>query len=164
MPEPDKGILPGELHIAGLFNEISEEELAPLAAHAERVIYRKGQSIFQEQELAFDFFILLEGLVFLHVVSITPSYDVTVDRLEPGDIIGEQSMAGAQRRNATATCMRQSEVIRVPLDQFEKFVQERPHLGSTIYRRLSGLMARRQDRLARRLLNMLRAQLFGDNG
>ena len=86
------------------FKGLCANEIASMLAEARRISYPKGSEIFEQEEEARSFFVLLSGR--LRLVRLTAAgQQVVVNYVAPGDIFGIGKMIGLPTYPATATAV-----------------------------------------------------------
>lgn len=110
------------LEVVPLFESCSRRELGRIAALADEVEVREGKELTRENDQGREFFVLVEG-----------SAEVsrkgrTVNRLGPGDFLGEIALLGDGPRTATVTTTAPSKVLVLTRRDFRGLMQDVPSL------------------------------------
>lgn len=113
------------------FKSIPEDQLLTLFPKK----ISKGESIFNEGDPPEAVFILKSGLV--KTVKYT-SHDVpsTIDFIMPGQMIGMIAVLDNKNYPVTATTLRDSEVIRLPISAFHAFLQSSTDFRKEVFRQV----------------------------
>jgi len=129
------------LNTAELFTGIGEQTLAAIMALARKEQYAAGTSLYDIGDPADDFFILDSGRV---------EFLIGRERASPagfmlrkGELFGWAALLESQpHRIARATCLEESEVLRINGKQALQALAADPASGFLVMRRLSSLIAR----------------------
>lgn len=129
----DSSHLKEQALLAGL----SDEELENLASLGTRRIYRAGQRIVAAEEPATSLFFLQSGMV-----SVKLSSGVRLATLDQGMEFGEMSLLD-ERRTADVWADTDVSCLELPIEEFDRFRREHPHIGERIARNLAAILAKR---------------------
>lgn len=136
------------LHRIGLFHRFSDVELAALAADVEERPFREGERLFAQGDAGGSLLLLAEGVVEVRVR--VDCGETPLERLRPGDVLGEISLLTGQPRTASAVALTDGLAFEIRKEHLEPILRARPQLAED----LAELMARRQsfnrERLAAR--------------
>ena len=138
------------LQNCGLFEHLSDADLAELEARARQRKVPKNGTIYFPQDDADAVYVLLEGRV--RLVSITREGKQAILALfGPGDLFGELALAGADQRDEYAEAAVASKVLAIPRDAVEAVMEQNAALTLAVTK----LIGWRRRRLERRLRNLL---------
>lgn len=122
-----------------LFSGVSDAGLAKLAERTARVVLPAGKSIMTRDEAAGDIFVCLAGLV--RVVIYAPSGQaIGFSRLQPGDLFGEIVSAEPDQPAACIEALRDSELLRVPMDLVHAMIDDEPHFRRHLIEHMLGVL------------------------
>jgi NTE family protein len=131
-----------------LFREVTPEELAALAPRFTETTHRKGEVLFTEGDEGGGFFVVVRGE--LEVLGGGAEKHV-VNRLGPGDHLGEVALLLGGRRTATVRVSRAARLLALSADEFRALLEQSPRVLTVIARDLSRqLDARTRQELPRR--------------
>jgi len=116
---------------------LSDNELARLAKLGIVRNYAAGERIIAADEPASSLFFLQSG-----VVSVKLPSGVRLATLDPGMEFGEMALLD-ERRTADVWADTQVNCLELPIEQFDRFRREHPHIGEHIARNLAAILARR---------------------
>lgn len=161
MPHLDRSLVSSFSLFAGL----PPDELDQLLKEAQSVRYPKGSPVFQQDEEAHSFFVLLHG--HLRVVKVTPEgQQVVVRFVTPGEVFGVAMAIGRTTYPATASAIADSVALVWPSTAWPRLVARCPTLAMntlhTVGRRLQDAHTRVvemstqqvEQRVARALLRL----------
>lgn len=132
--------LRAKLRRFALFSELLPAELNALAFEVEWIGLPGGWLLFQEGEYDDSLFVVLTGR--LGVLSGGLSGEQTlINHIAPGETVGEMALLSGAARSATVMAMRDSELIRLRKESFEKLAERHPR----ILRFIAGLLVRRLE-------------------
>ncbi|MBN4080259.1 Crp/Fnr family transcriptional regulator [Beggiatoa alba] len=99
-------------------------------------LYNKHDFVFQAGTLKKNFHLLLSGRVKLYRVS-SLGREVTQWFCFPGEAFGLAELAHKNQQSIYAQCCEQSEVLAIPLNQFNHFIKNSPEIAVQIIEQLS---------------------------
>jgi glutaminase len=120
-----------------LLSGLTDEELAGLAALGTQRTYRLGQRIVAAEEPAASLFFLQNGMVSVKLPS-----GVRLASLDQGMEFGEMALLG-ERRTADVWADTDVTCLELPIEEFDRFRREHPHIGERIARNLATILAKR---------------------
>jgi len=123
-----------------LFSVLSARELAPLAELLVEVSYQSGDTVCREGEEGNTLFVVLSGELDVHGGS-----GRVINRLGPGEVLGEMSMLHGGKRAATVTVARSARLLALDRSAFERFLLPNPK----VLEYFSRLLAQRLATMAR---------------
>jgi CRP-like cAMP-binding protein len=109
-----------------LFEGLSEDELAELAAWFEVKTVSEGVRLASEGASGYSFFVLVEGSAVVTVA------DETIAAYAPGDFFGEMAILGDGRRNATVTTTSPACVLSLFGTEFRRLQQVQPAIAAQL--------------------------------
>jgi glutaminase len=120
-----------------LLSGLTDEELTALSALSTPRRYKTGQRIVAADEPATSLFFLQSGMVSVKLPS-----GVRLASLDQGMEFGEMSLL-EERRTADVFADTNVECLELPIEEFDRFRRERPHIGERIARNLAAILAKR---------------------
>jgi CRP-like cAMP-binding protein len=145
-----------ELRREGVFADLSEPELAELAAIARPRKLKAGQTLMAEGEGGTSMFVLCEGtaevsraLVLAGDEGGLRDDEKVLDQISAGGepvsqpVLGEMALFCDAPRSATVTALTDCLLCELEREAFLGFIEERPALGVKVLRRLSALLSER---------------------
>lgn len=137
-----------QLRRIGLFRRFSDAELAALAADVEERPFHDGELLFAQGDAGGSLLLLAEGVLEVRVQG--NGGETPLERMRPGDVLGEISLLTGQPRTASAVALTDGLAYEIRKQHLEPILRARPQLAED----LAALMARRQafnrERLAAR--------------
>jgi len=106
---------------------LSDAELQTLSDGLKEVRCGSGQALIETGEKNIATYIVLEGQIEIFVVT-QLGIEQTLDRVGPGGLVGEMAIASGGRRHTDARAIEASRLARIPLEIFERLLQEKPEL------------------------------------
>ena len=116
-------------HIA-LFAQMSESELARVAALGEPVDAEAGAVLIDQGDVGVECFLVLEGEAGIF----TGGHHVAT--IGPGAVVGEMALIGHKPRNATVTAQSRMRLLAFNISSFKQLLDEMPVAQRYIYERL----------------------------
>lgn len=114
-----------------IFTGLSEKEKSEIASKFTELNVKKRGFVYSSGDKAETVYILKEGRIKITRFS-EEGKELTVDILEPGDILGELSLAGEQERETDAIAMEDSFLCVIKRKDFEDFIGKMPGLSFSI--------------------------------
>lgn len=127
-----------------------------LASMAELQPVYRGQTIIEEGEPGDELLVLVRGRAGVHVESISPYVEIGINKLDPGDLIGEMSLLENVPRAATVVALEPGEVARLRAHDLEALFQDHPEWGLAFMRNVASILSARLRAQNRRVLNLMR--------
>lgn len=149
-----------ELARVAVFSMLSPEELELVASCCKRRCHYKGEAIFEDCDPGDDLFVILRGRISIRLESITPHYEVVITSLGEGQVIGEMALLGSERRSASAVCTEPTETLQINGPALRALFEKHPRLGFVVVSNLGRILSDRLRRMNRRLLSLLRINLY----
>ena len=114
--------------------------------------YTEGTVLFKEGENADNLYILEEGITDLLIDEDTFIYSIT----EQSDIFGWSSLVESAKYTATAICLTDVKVLKIPTKTLQRIFNENPEIGNVVFRRLAGIFNKRLTKTYRKFLAALK--------
>ncbi len=137
----------------GLFEGFTREQLRLIAFGAESMTLGAGRDIYAEGATADCAFIIASGSVVLF--SEQQERRKIVDKLGPGDILGELALITEGRRLTSAMTESETRLVRLSRSTFHRILEEFPETAVLLHRRISKnlqAMIARMEATASRLI------------
>jgi len=137
-----------ELKNYALFAEIPDSDLKDLASEMILKNYDKGEIIFEEEDKAEYFFVILSGSVLIL------RKNVQIAQLESGDYLGEMSLLQDQIRSATVKAESDTVVLEFKVDGFKKYITKNPKSLLVISKNFNERLKRHNDLVVSQYLDI----------
>lgn len=138
----DEGARARVLRGCGLFADLPEPDLQRLAAASSARRYRRGQFVVHEGDPGDALLVVAEGS--LKAVTTSPhGEELLLAVVEPGESVGELTVADGGERSATVAALTDAAVVRIPRESVLAVAEHSPALT----RALLGSLARTVRRL-----------------
>jgi CRP/FNR family cyclic AMP-dependent transcriptional regulator len=119
-----------------LESSFSKEWIARFEDYAVPKSYSKGTLIFSQGDESDGMFVIREGKVKVFM-SDENGKEMLIDILGPGEIVGEVSSLDGQPRTASVAAMANTQVAKISLQEFQRFLEENSGLALEIIRVLA---------------------------
>lgn len=119
-----------------LFSSLGREELDRLALMTTPMRFAPDDVVFREGDPGDALFVVVTGQ--LRVLVSTPSGDMKLNTLGPGDIFGEIAVLDGRGRTATVAANQESELLRIGRQEFLIFLEDYPRYMSTLLQIVAG--------------------------
>ena len=110
-----------------LLGELSDDEMARVAASAETARYLRGDVVFAEGDEPDKFYVVVSGRIAIAKKSID-GRESMVALMERGDVFGEMPLFDGDVRSADARALEPSELIELPYTPIKAVYDSRPML------------------------------------
>ena len=128
-----------------LFKLLTPSELEAVAEVVREKNYRRGESIFVENQDGDTVYIISSGTV--KITKLCQGKDLEVITLYAGDFFGEIALFERVPRTGTAKVIENSTVMLLSRDDFARLISRNPYAGIKIMYRIIQDMAKRLQRM-----------------
>jgi CRP-like cAMP-binding protein len=135
------------LRETGLFCRLEEEALLKLADRTVPQVYRKGETIFVQDERGDRLFIIVDGVVKLLVRS-RSGEAIELIRHSRAAVLGELAVLDDGPRSASAEAVDRTILLSLARDDLFEVLRTRPDVGEALLRWLVGIVRRTTKDLA----------------
>ncbi len=122
-----------------LFKGVSQRFITRIANGSDEQTYKRSSVIFERDEEASHFYVLVAGDV--HIEIVETEGVLAVNR--PGEVFGWSALVEPYRYTATAKCVRDTRVIKISRDIVESAIKDHPNEGLAVLKNLTGIIANR---------------------
>lgn len=122
------------------FAGLDHQDLEEIQRIGETVSFRAGQALVERGDPGDAMYILLSGAAEVDVGG-------RFHRIEPGDFLGEMAVMSDERRMATVTAVEDGEALRIPAEDFEAVLLQRPRVGLNILKTTMDRLREVQQRI-----------------
>ncbi|MEQ8822393.1 MAG: Crp/Fnr family transcriptional regulator [Sumerlaeia bacterium] len=157
--EPDTRIR-DILRACPLFLEVPVRDLDRIAASCQLFRTYRGQTLMEEGDEDNDVFLILSGRATVSVESISPFIQVSLSRLNPGEVAGEMSLVSDDVRSATVVAETPGDVLQVKGEELKAMMKDDPQFGYLMMRNVASILSRRVRQMNRRLTNLVKGPYF----
>lgn len=141
-----------------LFRNMAPEVLQRIAAHFEPVQYEVGQILFREGDPGDSLIIMGDGDVEVtKVVGQTPH---VLNRLGPGEHVGEMALISKQRRSATVRAMRSFKGLVLKQAGFDSLLEQEPLFAREMLHAISERLRRTDETALEQMVTAHQALTF----
>jgi len=130
-----------ELKLIPLFSELTEDELADIAAIAMEQTFKKDTMILIEEEVGSTMFIILNGRVKISRIS-DEGREVILSILVDGDFFGEMAILDGQTRSANAVTLEETQMMVIRRDNFLQILHKYPQVAINLLKELAHRLRR----------------------
>lgn len=130
-----------EIPPLGIAKDLPEPERALLGYFGEFLTVPAGATLIEEGQPQDSLFFLISGL--LHVRTMVDDKSTLIDRIEPGESIGEINIFDPGVASATVSARTHSQVWRVSRNHIETFIAAHPGVGARLLAGILTVMSRR---------------------
>ncbi len=141
-----------------LFSELETSQLEKIVALSHNKSVKKKQIIFHKGEMGSQLYLLLNGQIQISSIS-DQGKEIILNFIEPGDLFGEISLFDGKDRTATATALKNSELLFINRHDFMTFLEETPKAAINMLAGLSSLIRKTNILLEDMLFRPLSSRL-----
>ena len=127
-----------------LFRDASPQDLAAVAAIAERKAYMVGEYLYHAGDIPDGLLVIESGTIDI----VLKDNDLTVASVGAGQALGEMAFFERTGRLASALTRESTHLIRLPFDKLDKVLADHPNLAMAFYRHACVFFARQLRALA----------------
>jgi NTE family protein/lysophospholipid hydrolase len=134
-PDPSRTARDGGLAAAfpELFQGLSEAAVSDLEAEFQRVHVTAGETLIRQGERADCMYLVVSGRLRAYVER-SDGPDAAVGEIARGEIVGEMGLLIDEPRSATIRALRDSEVLRLSKEVFDRLIEKHPQALKAITR------------------------------
>ncbi|MFZ3122226.1 MAG: cyclic nucleotide-binding domain-containing protein [Thermodesulfovibrionales bacterium] len=143
-----------ELRKQILFEDIKDADLGKLLGSIEERFFKKGEFLFREGEDTKGIYMIRSGKIEITKTT-TDGWKQTLAVLSTGNFFGELSIIEKRKHEATAVAIENTELLKLPKEEFEKLEKEDVVLASQILKKLVLVMCKNLRRMNEKFLNAL---------
>lgn len=137
-----------------LLEDISDSELERLSKITRELSLKKDEFLFKEGEDTKGIYMIRSGKI--EINKVTPDgWKQTLAVLIAGSFFGELSIIEKRKHEANAVAIENTELLKLPKEEFEKLEKEDAVLASQILKKLVLVMSKNLRRMNEKFLNAL---------
>ena len=133
------------LRLCEVLSSLTDAELERILPFSLEVSHPKGTLLFNEEDEASTFYLLLEGQVSLQYV-ICPQPDFCQDARilldQPGDFMGWSALVKPSRMTASGLCLTDVRLITIDGPELNHLLEADSHIGFVVMKALAGAINR----------------------
>lgn len=133
-----------------LFSQLSTEDVQELEAESRMKVLKRGEPVYLPDQLADGILFVAQGRVKLGH-STPDGKQAILGFIDSGEIFGELSVFGGQRRDEYAETTEKTTLVLIPKQTFSRIMQKYPHIALGVTK----IIGCRRQRIQRRLRNLL---------
>jgi CRP-like cAMP-binding protein len=149
-----------ELKKVGLFESLSDDQLAAIAQLGQEKSFGQGKEIFKQGQKAKTLYVLLDGVVTLRIKA-EEEIDLMAETLkETGSVFGTASLMHPYISNVTARCIKGTRVLAIDSAGFRETLKRDPLIGYEVMTRLAQLYFNRLNSTRAAITNLFKIFKF----
>jgi CRP-like cAMP-binding protein len=114
-----------------LFSRCTKKELAALAAEADELDVRSGKTLAREGDRGREFIVIVDGAAEVR------KNGRRINRLGPGDFLGEIALISGSPRTATVTATADCDLLVLTQRSFQRVIESVPSVQGSVMRALA---------------------------
>lgn len=135
------------LRDAPLFSALDEQSALALRDSMKHLTLKKGDVLFQEDDLGNQLYLITEGKIKLSHTS-SDGRESLFTVLGPGDMFGELSVFDPGPRTSTAIAVTDAEVLGLAQDVLQPWLNQRPEVAQSLLQALANRLRRTSETMA----------------
>ena len=144
-------------HSIELFQGLSGEEIQELLAASDDLVFIAGDIVFEAGKEDRAMFLLMDGEVEIDL-DVPSLGERVLAQLTPGSVFGEMSFFHPSPHAATARCLTNARIMRLPRSQFDILAADNPHLALRVTTNAAEILAARLHHTDEWIAQMLTKQ------
>lgn len=129
------------LNNSPLFRGMSKFQIRKTILLCDMMTFKEDEAVIEQGTMGKEMFVLVKGKA--EVRRFMNGEDVTLARLDAGDVFGEVNFTGNFLRSASIVATEEIKVIRLQKDQVERSLYMYPYITSKLYRNISTILGGR---------------------
>lgn len=138
-----------------VFASLNVDEINKLSTFSSVKEFRTGDIIFEDNQAASHFYILMEGSVYLQLPANLPEFNVPISKIEEGEMFGISPLLKSPHYTLTARCYKDTKVLAVEAQPFRELLLQNCRVGVDIVTRVAHIYFTRYLDLIRRFQNLV---------
>jgi len=143
-----------ELKKQVLFEDISDSELEKLSNIMKELSLKKDEFLFKEGDDTKGIYMIRSGKIEITKVT-TDGWKQTIAVLSTGNFFGELSIIEKRKHEANAVAIENTELLKLPKEEFEKLENEDLELAAKIMKKLILVLSKNLRRMNEKFLKAL---------
>lgn len=149
-----------EVHRNALFRTLTEDEVRYLARGMEERDYKKGDAVFEEEEIPGLLYVVQKGAV--EITKKAPSgHRQVIAVVQPGRFFGELSFFGNRRHGARALALEPTRLLLLSRFFYDELERDQPLLVHKLLREIILVMSANLDSMNDMFLQMIHYAFYG---
>ena len=124
-----------------LFEGLSDDDLAAIAARLQKRSFRAGEIVFHQGDLGDSMYFVNNGSVNIHLPG-EDSRRISLKDLGAGEFFGEVALLDGEPRTASALCSTNTTLLELQREALEEYLKNRPQAAMSILRSMGQRMRR----------------------
>ncbi|MFC1561645.1 cyclic nucleotide-binding domain-containing protein [candidate division KSB1 bacterium] len=138
-----------------LFASLNVNEMHKLSSFSSVKEFKKHEMVFEYNQSGSHFYILMEGLVYLQLPANPPEFNLTLSKIQKGELFGISPLLKSPRYTSSAQCFKDAKVLSVEAKPFRNLLQMNCSAGMDIINRVAHIYFTRYLDLITRLQNVV---------
>ena len=134
-----------------LFQSLSHDAVQKINEISEVQTYEAGATIFEPNQDAKNFYLLLDGLIALRFPGKEEAFSAGLVRIEKHDLIGAGALLGSHRYVSQAYCVEKSSVLAMDGKKLREILEEDRIVGFDVVMKIADLYYERYLNIMRKI-------------
>lgn len=138
-----------------VFAHLNVDEISRLSTFSSTEEFCDRDIIFECNQAASHIYLLMEGLVYLQLPADPAEFNLTVLRVEKGELFGISPLLNSARYTLTAQCFKDTKVLSIEAESFRELLRVNCPAGMHVMNRVAHIYFTRYIELIKRLQNVM---------
>jgi len=134
-----------------LFQALSVEEVDRISALSSVKEFSTNDMIFVHDRPGTHIYVLMDGLVYLQLPSAIPEFNLSITKIQKGELFGLSPLLDSPRYTASAKCFTRTKVLAIEAKPVREILQQNYLVGMKVMGRVSRIYFNRYINLLKRL-------------
>ncbi len=131
------------------------DEINQLSTFSSKKEYKANETIFKHGQVSTHFYMLMEGLVYLQLPANPPEFNITISKVETGELFGISPLLNSEHYTSTARCHNDTSILSVEAKPFLDLLRLNGQAGLDIINQVANIYFTRYLNLINRLQEMV---------
>ncbi len=138
-----------------LFASLNPDEINSLSSFSSVKQLAGGETIFEFNQAASRFYMMMEGQIYLELPASAPEFSVPISRVERGELFGISPLLDSPRYTSAARCYEKTKVMAIEAAPFRELLRTNCPAGLDIINKVARIYFARYIDVIRRLQDAL---------
>lgn len=134
-----------------LFQSLSVEEVDRISVFSSVKEFNANEMIFIHDRPSTHIYVLMDGLVYLQLPSTVPDFNLSITKIEKGELFGLSPLLDSPRYTASAKCFAPTKVLSIEAKPVREILQKNYLVGMNVMSRVARIYFTRYINLLKRL-------------
>ena len=138
-----------------VFASLNVNEMDELSSFSSVEQFKEGEIIFRHGQAGTHVYILMAGVVHLQLPVSPPEFDLTISKVEKGELFGISPLLNLSHYTSSARCSTEAKVLSIVAEPFRELLRANCPVGLDVANRVANIYFNRYIDLLKRLQNVV---------